>query len=153
MSNSAPDLRMLNVVVGDMPASLDFYRRLGIVVPGGEDTAGAHVQLRMPGDLSLELDTAESVRLWHTAWRADPASVSVVIGFSLPRAMYRGYWTGGKRGAKSGALARHPGIRPVRMERLEADPVRPGGVGMPELRSGDHRAADGSAAGGIVLVP
>ena len=84
MSHSAPDLHMLNVVVGDMSASLDFYRRLGIVVPDGEDTTGAHVQLRMPGGLSLELDTTESARLWHAAWRTDPASVSVVIGFSLP---------------------------------------------------------------------
>jgi len=84
MSHSAPDLHMLNVVVGDISASLDFYRRLGIVVPDGEDTTGAHVQLRMPGGLSLELDTTESARLWHAAWRTDPASVSVVIGFSLP---------------------------------------------------------------------
>jgi hypothetical protein len=33
---------------------------------------------------SLELDTGESVRLWHAAGRADPGSVSVVVGFSLP---------------------------------------------------------------------
>jgi hypothetical protein len=52
-------------------------------VPGGEDPAGAHVQLRMPSGFSLELDTAESVRLWHAAWRTDPASVGVVIGFLL----------------------------------------------------------------------
>src|SRR5258708_5374346 len=84
MSDSAPDLHMLNVVVGDMAASLDFYRRLGIAVPDSEVTTGVHVQLRMPGGFSLELDTAESARLWHAAWRADPASVSVVIGFSLP---------------------------------------------------------------------
>ncbi len=79
-----PDLHMVNVIVADMPASLDFYRRLGIAVPAGEDAAAAHVQLRMPGGLSLELDTAESARLWHAAWRADPAGVNVVIGFSLP---------------------------------------------------------------------
>jgi catechol 2,3-dioxygenase-like lactoylglutathione lyase family enzyme len=83
MSDGAPDLHMLNVVVADMPASLDFYRRLGVAVPGGEDPAGAHVQLRMPSGFSLELDTAESVRLWHAAWRTDPASVGVVIGFLL----------------------------------------------------------------------
>jgi catechol 2,3-dioxygenase-like lactoylglutathione lyase family enzyme len=82
MSENAPDLHMLNVVVGDMPASLDFYRRLGVVVPG--DAAGPHVQLRMPGGFSLELDTGESARLWHAAWRTDPASVGVVIGFVLP---------------------------------------------------------------------
>jgi uncharacterized glyoxalase superfamily protein PhnB len=75
---------MLNLLVDDMRASLDFYRRLGVAVPLGEDAVGAHVQLRMPGGFSLELDTAESARLWHAAWRADPASVSVVVGFALP---------------------------------------------------------------------
>ena len=84
MSESAPDLHMLNLMVADMTVSLDFYRRLGIAVPEGQDPAAAHVQLRMPGGFSLELDTAESVRLWHAGSRADPAGVRVVIGFSLP---------------------------------------------------------------------
>jgi uncharacterized glyoxalase superfamily protein PhnB len=84
MSESPPDLHMLNVVVGDLPASLGFYRRLGIAVPDDADVAGGHVQLRMPGGFSLELDTAESARLWHAGWRADPASAGVVIGFALP---------------------------------------------------------------------
>ena len=38
----------------------------------------------MPSGFSLELDTAESARLWHAAWRTDPAAASVIIGFSLP---------------------------------------------------------------------
>jgi uncharacterized glyoxalase superfamily protein PhnB len=85
MSESVPDRHMLNLVVADMAASLDFYRRPGIAVPGGQDAAAAtHAQLRMPGGFSLELDTAESARLWHAGWRADPAGVNVVIGFSLP---------------------------------------------------------------------
>jgi catechol 2,3-dioxygenase-like lactoylglutathione lyase family enzyme len=84
MSESVPDLHMLNLVVADMAASLDFYRRLGIAMPEGQDASAAHVQLRMPGGFSLELDTAESARLWHAGWRADPAGVNVVIGFSLP---------------------------------------------------------------------
>lgn len=83
MSESPADLHMLNVVVADMAASLDFYRRLGAAVPGGR-AADAHVQLRMPGGFSLELDTAESARLWHAGWRADPASAGVVLGFLLP---------------------------------------------------------------------
>jgi catechol 2,3-dioxygenase-like lactoylglutathione lyase family enzyme len=82
-SDSLPDLHMLNVVVRDMTASLDFYRRLGIAVPAPGDAA-AHVQLKMPGGFSLELDTAESARLWHAGWRADPASATVVLGFMLP---------------------------------------------------------------------
>ena len=74
---------MLNVVVRDMASSVDFYGRLGVVLPGEVDTSGVHVQLRMPSGFSLELDTAESARVWHAGWRADPGSVAVVIGFSL----------------------------------------------------------------------
>jgi catechol 2,3-dioxygenase-like lactoylglutathione lyase family enzyme len=81
-SDSAPDLHMLNVIVRDMAASLDFYRRLGIAVP--EDSTGPHVQLKMPGGFSLELDTAESAALWHAGWRADPAGAKVVMNFVLP---------------------------------------------------------------------
>ena len=75
---------MLNVLVRDIAASLDFYRRLGIAVPTAEAADDAHVQLKMPGGFSLELDTAESTRLWHAGWRADPASAKVVLGFMLP---------------------------------------------------------------------
>jgi hypothetical protein len=66
---------MLNVVVRDMAASLDSYQRLGIAVPAG--ATGAHMQLKMPSGFSLELGTAESARLWHAGWRADPASTQV----------------------------------------------------------------------------
>lgn len=37
----------------------------------------------MPGGFSLEPGTAESARLWHAGWRADPASTGVVLGFML----------------------------------------------------------------------
>jgi uncharacterized glyoxalase superfamily protein PhnB len=84
VSDIVPDLHMLNLVVADMAASLAFYRRLGITIAGGQDAAAAHAQLRMPSGFSLELDTVESARLWHAGWRADPAGVSAVIGFSLP---------------------------------------------------------------------
>jgi catechol 2,3-dioxygenase-like lactoylglutathione lyase family enzyme len=84
MSDGTPDLHMLNLVVGDMAASLEFYRRLGVSVPSGDGEPGPHLQIRMPGGLSLELDTAESARIWHAGWRADPASVGVVLGFALP---------------------------------------------------------------------
>jgi catechol 2,3-dioxygenase-like lactoylglutathione lyase family enzyme len=84
MSEPAPDLHMLNVVVGDMAATLDFYRRLGVAVPADIDGGAMHVQLRMPGGFSLELDTAESAQVWHAGFRADSASVRVVVGFALP---------------------------------------------------------------------
>jgi catechol 2,3-dioxygenase-like lactoylglutathione lyase family enzyme len=84
MGGDAPDLHMLNVVVADMAASVEFYRRLGVVATDAIDTSGVHVQLRMPSGFSLELDTAESARVWHAGFRADPAGVGVVIGFALP---------------------------------------------------------------------
>jgi len=84
MGGSPPGLRMLSLVVADMPASLDFCCRLGVAVPDGGDAAGPHVQLRMPGGFSPGLDTAGSARVWHAGWRAGPASVRVVIGFALP---------------------------------------------------------------------
>jgi uncharacterized glyoxalase superfamily protein PhnB len=49
----------------------------------GEEPSGDHVAMRTPGGFSLELDSAESARLWHAGWRADPASTKVVIGFAL----------------------------------------------------------------------
>ena len=81
----AADLHMLNVVTGDLGASLDFYRLLGVSVPevGADDV---HVELRQPGGFSLELDTEGSARIWHAGFRADPAGVGVVMGFRLPSA-------------------------------------------------------------------
>lgn len=75
---------MLNVVVSDMAASVEFYRRLGAALVEGGPTEGPHVQLRTPNGFSLELDTEASVRIWHAGWRSDPASVRVVVGFALP---------------------------------------------------------------------
>jgi uncharacterized glyoxalase superfamily protein PhnB len=83
MSDTPPDLHMLNVVVGDMAASVEFYRRLGVPPPENGDPSGAHVQLRLPSGFSLELDTADSARLWHAGWRADPDTARVVLGFAL----------------------------------------------------------------------
>lgn len=69
VSDSPPDLHMLNLVVTGMARQRGLYRRRGVAVPGGQDAAGARVQLRMPGGFSLELDTAGSARPWHAAWR------------------------------------------------------------------------------------
>ena len=42
MSGDAPHRHMLNLIAGGIPASLEFYRRLGVTVPA--DPAGPHVQ-------------------------------------------------------------------------------------------------------------
>jgi len=73
---------MVNLVVADMRASLDFYDRLGVAIPAGEDASAPHGQLKMPGGFSLELDTAESARIWHAGWRADPTRAYWPLSFS-----------------------------------------------------------------------
>ncbi len=83
MAENGPDLRMTNLIVKDMAASVEFYRRLGVAVPEGEAATRMHVQLSMPSGFSLELDTGESAQLWHAGWRADPSSTAVVVCFAL----------------------------------------------------------------------
>jgi uncharacterized glyoxalase superfamily protein PhnB len=82
MSQEPPRLAQLNLLVDDMAASLDFYRRLGAGT--ADEDSDAHAELSLPGGFTLELDTMESARLWHAGVRADPATGRVVIGFSLP---------------------------------------------------------------------
>ncbi len=59
MSDNAPDLHMLNVVVADMAASLDFYRRLGVAAPEGDSAGDVHVQLRLPSREAVDERYAE----------------------------------------------------------------------------------------------
>ncbi len=81
MSDGQPKLDQLNLVVRDIDASLDFYRRLGIEPAGG--TGGPHVEFELAGGLTLEMDTVEEAAIWHAGVRAEPASRRVVIGFRL----------------------------------------------------------------------
>jgi catechol 2,3-dioxygenase-like lactoylglutathione lyase family enzyme len=85
MGEQPPKLVQLNLLVEDMAASLDFYRRLGVAT--ADEESGPHAELSLPGGFTLELDTTESARLWHAGVRAGQASArgaGVVIGFSLP---------------------------------------------------------------------
>lgn len=48
-------LDVVGVVVGDMGASLAFYRSLGLEFPEGAETEG-HVETTLPGGLRLAFD-------------------------------------------------------------------------------------------------
>ena len=75
-----PALNQLNVIVRDMDAAVDFYRRLGLPIATGHD--GDHVEVRLPNGFYIELDTASSVSLWDTGWNGSTGS-GLVIGFAL----------------------------------------------------------------------
>lgn len=49
-------LAMVGLVVSDMKRSLDFYRRLGLEIPPGEDTK-PFVMHRMPSGVTIFFDT------------------------------------------------------------------------------------------------
>ncbi|MEU5362133.1 VOC family protein [Streptomyces sp. NPDC005925] len=58
----------VGLVVSDMAASVAFYRRLGFAFPEGSEVL-PHAEAALPGGLRLLLDTEETVRSFHPAWR------------------------------------------------------------------------------------
>ncbi|MFI5579309.1 VOC family protein [Streptomyces sp. NPDC051822] len=56
-----PRLDLVGLVVSDMAASLAFYRRLGLDVPEGAESA-PHVEVALPGGLRIAWDTEDVVR-------------------------------------------------------------------------------------------
>jgi uncharacterized glyoxalase superfamily protein PhnB len=75
-----PLLNQLNMVVGDMGATVAFYRRLGLsveVTPGG-----VHAAASMPNGLSLEFDVRDFVSQWDAGWSGGTGS-STVLGFAV----------------------------------------------------------------------
>lgn len=68
----APQLNAIGVVVSDLTAALDFYRRLGLEF--GEVVGGGHVEAPLPGGFRLMLDSEENIaqdagvaRQWNAA--------------------------------------------------------------------------------------
>src|SRR4029450_7797767 len=66
--DAAPVLAQLNPVVADMAASVAFYRRLGLTIDDTHPWSAYHVDVPMPGGLSLDLDTVEFAKRWDTGW-------------------------------------------------------------------------------------
>jgi len=102
-----PVLDQVNIVCGDMDASLSFYRRLGVDIPENNvwrtDT-GAHHIGASGNDTQLDLDSTAFATHWNAAWkgRADLKG-RVVVGFSVDTredvdTLYRDMTGAGHRG-------------------------------------------------------
>ncbi|MFK4145324.1 VOC family protein [Streptomyces sp. NPDC004065] len=63
-----PRFDAIGLVVSDMTASVAFYRRLGLPFPEGCERE-PHAEAELPGGARLLLDTEETVRSFHPAWR------------------------------------------------------------------------------------
>jgi predicted lactoylglutathione lyase len=76
-------LNQINLVVGDMKESADFYRRLGAEVaepPPGAD----HLACELANDFALDLDTKNFAPFWNRSWigRSDLVG-RMVVGFAV----------------------------------------------------------------------
>ena len=85
---SAPVIDQINLVVRDMEATLRFYRAAGLDIPERNvwrtDSGAHHVNVKMPGGMDLELDSAALANVYNRGWRETPVARSrCVIGLRL----------------------------------------------------------------------
>ena len=92
MDRIRPTLDQLNIVSGNVEASIAFYRRLGVDIPDTRvwrTSTGPHHVSAIEADSSeaatLDLDSAAFAQKWNSGWsgRGDLAG-RVVVGFSVP---------------------------------------------------------------------
>ncbi|MEJ8638125.1 VOC family protein [Streptomyces sp. NPDC006475] len=62
-----PQLDAIGIVASDMAASLAFYRRIGLDIPAGADTA-PHAEATLPNGLRVLWDTEETIRSFDPEW-------------------------------------------------------------------------------------
>ncbi|NNG39786.1 glyoxalase [Flexivirga sp. ID2601S] len=59
---------LVGIVTADLPASLRFYRLLGLPIPEGVDDA-PHVEITLDGGMRLAWDPESTVRSFHPDWQ------------------------------------------------------------------------------------
>jgi uncharacterized glyoxalase superfamily protein PhnB len=74
------EMAVVEVVVGDMAASLAFYARLGVVAPEGSEQE-AHVEVALPGGLKLAFDTEATIRSFDPAWAPPAGGHRIALAF------------------------------------------------------------------------
>jgi uncharacterized glyoxalase superfamily protein PhnB len=81
-------LNQIDLIVRDMEASLAFYRALGVEIPDTvvwrTATGTHHVDVELPGGMTLHLDSPALAGVYDRGWRAPTgAGTRVVIGFRV----------------------------------------------------------------------
>ena len=91
MNTVRPTFDQLNIVSGDVSASIEFYRRLGADIPEERlwrTTTGIHhvSAIRAAGDApDLDIDSVAFAKMWNVGWKSrDDLRGRVVVGFSVP---------------------------------------------------------------------
>jgi catechol 2,3-dioxygenase-like lactoylglutathione lyase family enzyme len=70
---------VIGIVVADMPASLAFYRRLGLEIPAGVD-GEPHVEVDL-GGVRLAFDTRETVLSFDSSWTEASGGPQMSLAF------------------------------------------------------------------------
>jgi uncharacterized glyoxalase superfamily protein PhnB len=87
MRDSQASFDQVNLVVGDMDAALDFYRRLGVTIHGAPEwppgSGARHAEVDSVGEARFELDNHTMAAIWHVGWRQAAGGSRVVLGFSF----------------------------------------------------------------------
>ena len=72
---------MVGLIVADMPASLAFYRRLGLAIPAEAD-AEPHVGVELPGGMQLMFDTEDIIRSFDERWTRPERGTRMGLAFA-----------------------------------------------------------------------
>jgi len=92
---SKPTLNQINLICGDLSASIAFYRRLGVEIPDAgvwrTPTGGHHASAAgQSADqaIDFDLDSTAFAQHWNIAWKGrTDLRGRVVIGFGVPTRM------------------------------------------------------------------
>lgn len=91
MERARPHLHQLNIVSGNLTASIEFYRRLGIEIPHESawhtETGMHHATAKdatSGSSFDLEFDSAAFAKMWNAGWSGrQDLSGRVVVGFQV----------------------------------------------------------------------
>ncbi|MEV0114206.1 VOC family protein [Streptomyces sp. NPDC050844] len=75
-----PRFDLVGLVVSDMAAALEFYRRLGLDFPAGSDRQ-PHVEAALPGGLRIAFDTEETIRSFVQDWEPPQGAGRIGLAF------------------------------------------------------------------------
>jgi predicted lactoylglutathione lyase len=84
MMDERPVLDAVNLVVHDMGASVEFYRRLGVSIPDRDPLWDDHHRsAEVPGGMDFDLDSEEFAPKWDAGWPGTKGRSGVVLGLRV----------------------------------------------------------------------
>jgi catechol 2,3-dioxygenase-like lactoylglutathione lyase family enzyme len=82
-NDDRPVLDQVNLVVRDMAATADFYRRLGLTLPDQGPWNSYHRSAEMPDGIDFDFDSADFAPKWNEGFPGLGERGVVVLGFRV----------------------------------------------------------------------